>query len=227
MMMKPDPINYRGAWKTLRYDWKKRVGRSQNLSRGAKLLATQLCDTYANSSTGCCWPSDQTLAELFRVSTRTIQRWVLELLKNGWVKNVRLNCRRRALQLVFPNTAEDDNKRDKSSVAKTTNLPSGPDTRVASHKEPKKNLGKGSDGGGTGEILKTIIVTPREIGSLQAWADWIDLNLDSPAETVLQSVKCGSGFLLPCRFPSNQPSFRESYLAYFEASIRSRGPDFG
>lgn len=40
------------AWNKARFDWKKRVFRSQELSRGAKTFAAVLCDTYANRTTG-------------------------------------------------------------------------------------------------------------------------------------------------------------------------------
>ncbi len=44
------------AFGKLRFVWKRLVNEDANLSRGAKQMASCLCDTYVNKDTGRCWP---------------------------------------------------------------------------------------------------------------------------------------------------------------------------
>lgn len=74
--------NKSSAYNTLRFTWKKKVSACDELSRGAKHLASFLCDTYVNRHTGQCFPKNRTMAEAMGLSERTVQRHLKELEEN-------------------------------------------------------------------------------------------------------------------------------------------------
>ncbi len=59
--MMSEPFDYDGKWKTLRWDWKKMVARSNAISSPAKHVASQLCESFANSKSACVWAKNDTL----------------------------------------------------------------------------------------------------------------------------------------------------------------------
>lgn len=217
------PIDYRGTWKTRRYEWKRQLGRSQNLSRGAKLLATQLCDNYANHQTARCWPSNRTLADLLGVNVRTIQRYLAELKSNGWLRNVRLSKRRRAMQLVFPGGTERDILDDIPNGANMTNLPPERGNSVAPHDEPKKNLKAKRRSGPSLGHSSYLLVNEDETLQREAWTDWMLKNLDGEINLILGYTKRGDSYCLPSRYPGDREEDRQRYLAFFSAVLSTKG----
>ncbi len=217
-------IDYRGVWKARRYDWKERIGRSQSLSRGAKLLATRLCDSYANHKTACCWPSNETLALALGADVRSVQRWLKELRLQGWVSSVRIPGRRRALQLVFPKDGEHDREHDAFGDAPMTEQTSKHDRSVAAHNEPKKNL---THSAGSRGALSFQVINSGEASYIEAWKDWIHQNLEHDVEQVFEFIATYGGFALPSRYPTSNAKDRERYQAFFDAAVRSNGAVFG
>jgi hypothetical protein len=210
-----EPIDYGNEWKRLRYDWKKGLSRAQGISRGAKLLGSVLCEAYANSETGCCWPSNETLADYLDVHVRTIQRHVNELKAGGWIRAVHMPGRRRPVQLVFPQRLEHDNEHDRNERRSMTSVSSKHDTHVAPYREPGKNLGGIGPDKGHGKPLTCIAVGANEARPLKAWRQWLAANVNEDPEAVLGAVANDGHFLLPCRFPVEAASDREMYIRYF------------
>lgn len=214
------PNEYNGTWKKRRYAWKKNLATKQNLTGGAKLLGTFLCDTYANSSTGCCFPSNKTLAEALGVSKRTVQRHMRELIDGNWIKLVHIEGRRRGLQLVLPVVHRGDTKGDNRHESMVTHLASQHVSVGAPYIEPKNNL---SDDPRLRERFHSFItVHSSETQSIEAWKGWLCENVVDPPEQVLESVACREGYKLPCRFPKKTEAGSAEHREFFKACRRQQ-----
>ena len=211
------PLDYMGTWQKRRYHWKKELTRCQHLSRGAKWLASILCDNYANYKTACCYPSNDTLAGLMNLSVRTVQRDLEELKRGQWTKQVRLKNRRRSLQLVFPPYVKDDSEHDTRHRYGMTPMTRKPDTGVAPYREPKKNLKRAPRE--ARRRISCITVGAQENQSLENWRQWVSRHMGRDPEDVLNSVRSNAGYLLPCRFPGDKPDDVDAYLDYFQSMI--------
>ncbi len=215
--MMEEPIDYNGSWKMRRYQWKKAVMHCQHLSGGAKLLATYICEQYANAQTACCFPSNDTLASALGFNVRTVQRHLGALKRGAWMKQVRMNNRRRALQLVFPPYIEHDSEHDIERVRPVTSVSRKHDSRVAPYKEPKNNLR--NNHGRRAFRLTIITVGEQEAPSLEAWRVWISRKMIQSPDEVMRAVRSGSGYQLPCRFPDEELETAKSYLDYLEWAL--------
>lgn len=74
-----------------RFDALRYIRSEANLSTGARLLYHAL-DDHAGPNGGMdgkCFPKQSTLAQQLATPLRTVERWMAELVKNGWVRSIR------------------------------------------------------------------------------------------------------------------------------------------
>ena len=76
------------------------VIRDRDLSNGDKLVYCDLAG-YANSKTGECYPSMQTIANDLSMSDRTVKRAIKTLVNKGYIRKVRKGQGRRKTNLYF------------------------------------------------------------------------------------------------------------------------------
>lgn len=220
------PVDYRGTWKKGRYDWKRRLRRCQSLNSGAKHFAVQMCDSYANSVTACCWPSNETLMAEFGLDKRTIQRHIKSLIEAGWMIRVRMKRRRRALQLVFPATVQDDTKHDTDRTGRVTAASFKHDSPVAPYIEPKMNQRREGSTAPKGRAMRYVKVAREDFTQLQEWHQWISENIDYDPDALLALVNKGNHFYLPQRYPSRDRDVMQTQIAYFQWVIKTQGTAF-
>lgn len=222
------PLDYAGSWKIVRYDWKKALGKSQNLSRSARHLGIYLCDTYANHKTGCCWPSNQILSDGLRASDRSIQRWLAELRDEGFLVDVRIARRRRAMQLVFPPKRKDDGQHVKSNSDGVTIQSPEHDNPVVPYNEPKKNLisGHGAMGQANATALKYIVVRRNEKFAKDAWSHWLSENIDTDCEKIWDFLCQDGNHLLPLRYPPDNDAEASTCRIFFRQVLATEGAMF-
>ncbi len=185
-----------------------------------------LCDAYANYKTACCWPSNETLAKNLEADVRSVQRWMQELREGGWAQRVKLNGRRRAIQLTFPQQRERDTEHDRQGDSGPTNMSSEHDRHVAPYKEPKKNLRNDCAGPGHKRSFNCLVIRDGEPQYLDAWKTWISEQTGLCPDSALASVRTLSGHYLPSRYPSSDPNAQQHYEAYFEEAMKTRGRMF-
>ena len=217
----------RASWKKARWTWKEQVNSTQGISRGAKLLGLLLCDRYANHQTARCWPSNATLADLLGVNKRTVQRYLIELRREGWVRAASMKGKRRAMELCFPPSMLDGDKGDTGCADRVTLLSPQHDRSVAPHIEPMKNLRSTCLSRGRASSLRYLIVGHSEANSLESWKAWVaDNTCHDPAE-VLNLLQRRAGFLLPSRYPDTQPENIKLYQQFFDLAANSEGRFLG
>lgn len=202
----------RDSWAVRRFEWKKAINRSHEPSRGAKQLASFLCDEFVNRNTGRCWPGNRTLAEGLGVNTRTIQRYLAELVERRWVRLVKVKGRRRTIQIQFPAADEGDNEDDNGSRANRTNLSPENDMVVVHHKnQGKKQIRPGREPLRMGSVL----VQDNEATSICSWLTWIESKTSANPAEVLGRFKRKEGYDLPGRYPAENGARDEEYARYF------------
>ena len=103
----------KGAWNKLRFEWKKQINRSSFISRSAKQMASYLCDECVNRHTGQFFHGNETLAAGMGVDVRSIQRYLSELRRLGWLERNHVAGKRRAFQLSIPSGIDIGAKRGK------------------------------------------------------------------------------------------------------------------
>lgn len=209
-----EPFDYNGKWKTLRWDWKKMVARSNAISSPAKHVASQLCDSFANSKSACVWAQNDTLAKHFGVKVRTIQRHLAKLASLGFLRKVRIPGKRRTYQLVFPAGVKTGWEHDTERVQKMTSASSKHDKAVALYTNPRKNQSE--------DYGSYIVISEDEIASLDSWKSWIESILALEADVVLEALSSRHGFCLPCRFPSEDEGDRNRYLRFFQLYLEEK-----
>lgn len=222
-----EPFDYGEAWKQQRYDWKRRIGTSQDLSRGAKFLAVQVCDTYANARTACCWPSNATLADLIGVDVRTIQRHLRQLFGHGWIRAVRIKGHRRAFQLVFPAGFERDSRGDIAGHSNVTNPSHERDSRVAPYTEPKRNHRDRQSIDDIQPKISYVLVGVNERENVELWNEWISRNTRYDPTVVFPLIERGNVYLVPSRFPPGSEEDKKRSMAFMEAVFASEGKVLG
>lgn len=130
---KPNP------WNKRRFDWKRDLNRSPDLSNGAKRFGAVLCDQYVRRENGQCWPANRTLATAMALHVRSVQRYIKELMIHGWLQQVHIPRRRRGLQITWPRQAKHDTKYDIKGDIHQSRLSPESDSAVAPYIEPSKN----------------------------------------------------------------------------------------
>lgn len=206
-----------GAWSKRRFDWKKQINKSRTVSRSAKQMASHLCDTCVNRDTGQFYHRNETLAEALGVTERTVQRYLKELVKKGWLCRVRVRGRRRTLQLSFP-SGEEQHKGDICPERKTTKLAPKDDKAVV----PNTNQVSNKKAGFENRPVSVVLVSDRERMSLLEWKAWFDAHSDYKGEEVLDRLRKAGGFHLPSRFPSECKADHETYLRFADTAMTRR-----
>lgn len=206
------------SWNKARFDWKKRVNRSQNLSRGAKCLGSFLCDEYVGRNTGRCWPSNQTIGQALGVTKRTVQRYLAELAGDGWIVFPLVPRRRRTIQLSFPACNKGDIKGDKELGKWATQLTNNRDTDVIPHKNQVNNQSKGVP---NNAVFQTVQVLESETSIVEGWKFWITKHTDHHAQELFELLRKNGAYLLPRRYPESTSEATQSYVEYFE-NVMSR-----
>lgn len=207
-----------GAYSKLRFDWKKEVNASEHLSRGAKHLATYLCDCFVNKDTGCCWPKNETLAKKLALSKRSIQRQIKELLAKGWLRPVKIKNVRRAFQIAFPRRDKGDIEHDILSPSSMTNLSFKDDKTVTPYKNQENNQERVRD---HSSFFPTITINENEEGALNGWNNWLAEYTKHDVAKLLELLKKRDGYVFPTRFPKGDDG--RTYRAFFQAVISSNG----
>lgn len=203
-----------------RFAWKTMILQDPNISRGAKLFATCLCDTYVNKHTGACWPKNETVAKRLGVSKRSVQRYYRNLEVTGYLIHVAVGRTRRAHRINLPcgwGDSEDDN----FSSLEVTEVASNRDTSVT----PYKNQGKNKRNAASAKDMKYIAVGFFEKPILDGWEDWLIKNTDHDAEAVFNLLRKGEQAFLPARYPNQDETRR--YQKFFEMVVVSNGKCFG
>lgn len=206
------PVRTSTSWSRQRFEWKKSVNRSQDLKRGSKQLASFICDEYVNKETGCCWPSNQTLAVGLGVTRRSIQRYLSDLTDGGWLTFPKVRGRRRMIQICFPPYVLCDSEDDNQQSPSVTQGSPKRDTVVVRYNNQLENQRKTTN---AVPGYATVTVTEGERSSLFSWTNWIDANLETNSVDALKRVKTPGGYQLPCRFPDGSGKKDEQYRAYF------------
>jgi len=201
-----------------RFDWKKAVSADPFLSRGTKLLATCLCDTYVNKHTGCCWPKNRTLAKRLAVNERSIQRYLRQLENACYLETVDLPNIRRAYRICFPATKGDSNHDNLSPPATTRRSHEG-DKAVTPYKNQGKNNEK-KDSFVAGN-MPCVSVSDQETAALAEWERWLVRETEFEVGKVFQLLRTASGHMLPGRYPL--PERTSLYRCYFEEVWNSGG----
>lgn len=208
----------KGAYNKIRFDWKKQVNASHSLPRGAKHMASHLCDKYVNKDTGCFWPSNARLAKDFAVDERTIQRWLRPLKRGRWIKFVRIKNIRRAFQICFPEQAKGDSEHGKLSPSGTTILSPQHDKTVTPYKNQVYNQEKRPQ---DYREFGTVLVADREEHILSGWKHWLEKHTSYDLDMVLNLLRTRGGYMLPVRYPVEKD--KDKYLSFFKSAIASEG----
>ena len=180
------PIDYGSHWKSLRYKWKRDVAACRDLTQGAKYLATQICDNYANSKTACCWPKTSTLARSIGVDIRTIQRYLVELRTQGWVTEVDIAGHAGAFQLTSALPRRLPTAGDKLVGSRAANLSPEHDNSVASYRKPKKEPLR--------RAFASVVVRGSEEEVLREWSDWIERHTDYDVASLFSRISSSDSF---------------------------------
>jgi hypothetical protein len=206
----------------LRFEWKNCVNADPRVTRGAKQMATRLCDTYVNKHTGLCWPKNATLAAKLGTTVRTIQRHYRNLEETGYLTRVKLGKLRRAHRITLPppeGDTEHDTQHDKTSRSRATNPPPEGDATVTHYKNQGNNKGKKAHAGSVS--MQCVRVDNNEAGALAEWDFWLKTNTNHNLEKVSKLLRKDGAYFFPSRFPRNDETSR--YKAFFAAVVASNG----
>ena len=216
------PSNKDAPYNKLRFDWKKAVRKDTVLSRGAKLLATVLCDDYVNKRTGCCWPKNKTLALATDTTVRTVQRHLKELLEQSYLEKTKREGIRRTFRIHFPDLCKNDGEHDTLSPVRMTVPSLESDTGDVPYKNQGYNQEKGPP---TCGALHHLSINKNEVASMNEWRGWAQTHIDYDQEALFNFLRRDSVFRLPSRFPHEDKA--KQYLEFFDRVITSRGKCLG
>jgi DNA-binding transcriptional ArsR family regulator len=205
----------------VRFEWKKALNKSPELSGGAKLLATMVCDTYVNQTSGMFWPKNETMAACLGKSIRSVQRHLRELEEAGWIERVRKWRVRRAYRICFPKPDEGDSEHDTGSEYNVTNLAHEGDTVVTPYKNQLNNKTKVRP-----ETMhhSYIQVQGSEALSLEVWRPWIREHIEIELDALFAMLKKNDAYFLPARFPDT--GLERNHKAFFERVVATNGKCF-
>lgn len=207
-----------GVYKKLRFTWKRELNASHDLSRGAKLLAVSVCDTYVNKDSGQFWAKNKTMSAALGVSKRSVQRHLRELEDKGWLRKIEKPGLRRAYQISFPKRVEGDTEHDNLSPSKKTQMAPKHDTAVTPYKNQVNNQRKESS---SQMPVGFLLVGCEETSSIAAWRTWFSSKPEFEADQVLQLLRTENAYRLPERFPKEGKE--SSYEAFFRAGVQTEG----
>jgi hypothetical protein len=211
---KPNP------WNKRRFDWKRDLNRSPDLSNGAKRFGAVLCDQYVRRENGQCWPANKTLANAMALHVRSVQRYIKELMIHGWLQQVHIPRRRRGLQITWPRQAKDDTKHDMKGDIHQSRLSPESDSTVAPYIEPSKNQVKKATLIGVSSWHQ---VGETEVHSIAEWSAYLATIGHEDVDAVLKLVKVGNAYRLPCRYPKSIEKDQTGYKRFFADVLASNG----
>lgn len=209
------------AFGKLRFIWKRQVNEDSNLSRGAKQMASCLCDSFVNKETGRCWPKNATLAKRLGVDKRTVQRYVKMLEQAGYLRRVKVRNVHRAHQICLPDL-KGDSRGDSLSPREVTLLSLKGDTAVTPYKNQGKNI---KDSSAVDRSISCLLISDLESGALASWKLWFENHWPGDDIELLQLLRRAGNYLLPSRFPKDEDTAR--YLAFFEWVTATNGEELG
>ena len=207
-----------GAYNKFRFIWKAQVNASIHLSRGAKLLATRLCDKHVNRDTGLCWPRNDTLAAELAVSERTVQRGINNLKAASFLQPVKLKNIRRTFLITLPNSPDGDKEHDNLSPSSMTKRTSEDDKTVAPYRNQVNNQRRARL---ASTSFPTVSIGNGEEKILGHWTNWMKENLEYDVSKMFELLRKGSSFFFPARFPKSDDS--PIYHRFFRAVLESNG----
>ncbi|SDX08622.1 helix-turn-helix domain-containing protein [Litoreibacter albidus] len=211
---------YPNSWNKRRFDWKKDLNRSFELSRSAKQCGNVLCDQFVGRETGQCWPSNKTLAKAMRVGVRSIQRYIKELIEQGWLQEVNIPRRRRTLQIASPKQAKHDSEGDTEGDSHRSRMSSEGDSTVAPYIEPSKNQVELAN---SNAALSWHPVGESEPSIIAQWKAYLTSAGYEDVDAVLLLVKIGDAYRLPCRYPKSSEQDQIGYKLFFARVLASNG----
>lgn len=206
-------------WAKLRFEWKRRVNRDRRLGRGAKQLASYLCDTCVNRNTGRFWHRNETIAVAFSVNVRTVQRNLRELRERGWLTKVRVTGKRRAFEISMPGGTENPVEHDNCDLANTTCASPEHDKSVVPYSNQRLN--QGGTQRNTEVLFSTVSINSAEVDVLARWEGWLAEQSRFCPKHALDCVKYENGYELPARFPREEDATK--YAQYFDAMVEKHG----
>lgn len=165
------------------------------------------------------WGSNETLAKALAVDVRTVQRYIKELKATGWVEEVDIPRRRRGLKLVFPGGPEHDNEDDRGAVSPTSILSPKHDKTVVPYNKDKEPIYNQRHSRSKNQAYPVCHIACHEKLSISEWLTWLAENASLDGYEAMKAVKQGDLYLLPSRFPSEDPAKHADYVAYFKDMI--------
>lgn len=220
----PEPRDkIRSGWSKKRFTWKEQIHATRKLSRGAKFLASRLCDQYAGRNTGRCWPSNGKIARAQGCSERTVQRHVRELIDAEWIKILPSSKHKRLLELTFPSASHVCHD-DKIGAVTMTETSLSHDITVTPYykEEPSKKPNKEA----FNKSLRVVRIEMCEKSKISAWEDWINANFSLSWETLAPMLRKGETLNLPCQYPESDETEEQAYQLFFERAFQSQGKCF-
>jgi hypothetical protein len=211
------------SWNKRRFDWKKDLNQSFELTRSAKQCGNVLCDQFVGRETGQCWPSNKTLAKAMRVGVRSIQRYIKELIEQGWLQEANIPRRRRTLQIAWPKQAKHDIEDDTKGDSHRSRMSSEGDSTVAPYKNQVNNqvMTGHSDSG-----LAAVRVHVEECSIINAWCEFLTLNCYEEPDQILSMLRVRDHYYFPCRHPKAEKQEHEIYEHFFASVLSSKGKCF-
>ena len=176
-------------------------------------MASHICDFCVNKNTGQFFHGNRTLADALGVNERSVQRYLAELVRLGWLLQVRVRGQRRTFQLTFPGGLPA-REHDKMRSSAETNLTSQHDKDDAPITNQVNNNTKPNI---ESRSFSVVTITDREQDSLKKWHTWISTNTEHDSEKVLQMLRKAGGYQLPARYPAEAEHKRILYMEYIEA----------
>ncbi|WP_299821351.1 hypothetical protein [uncultured Jannaschia sp.] len=236
-------------WNRDRWDWKRALRKSRDLSDAAKVLAAAFCDDLSDRDSPCCSHTIEDIALDVGKSERSVQRAIRELEAGGWIEvhRARGKSRKSEFRCKMPATLATETgrprvtnlssyARPKDEPAVTTVTPKGDNRVTPYNKEPKSHQSaRASDAPDPIPIryrdhrfLGSITHGPRivpstDFGSLNRWAAWLaDEGLPKLCNTPLgRKAKKGDTvfFALPTKAPPTCAAGRAEARAFFAAVL--------
>lgn len=202
-----------------RFDWKKRVHATDHLALRTKHFASFVCDEFVSKDSGCFWASNATLANRFGVHKRSIQRYIRELEKLGWIRRVRKQGVRRTFQITEPKISFI---RDTGTHHEATTVSQKGDNAVAHYKNKgmnKENVNVGASRGGY------LWFAEDDQQNLLEWEAFVTAHTVFDFASLLQLLRKNGSIALPTRFPRHEEIDR--YILFFSDVVLSKGQSIG
>jgi hypothetical protein len=199
-------------WSRARFAWKKNINSRRDLTRGAKLFASHLCDACVNRHTGLIPHRTGTLASGMGVCERTIQRGLKELVEAGYLEKVPVDGLKRVFRIVPIPKAASPKKSDKIQGNNPTQMSRKGDKSVAPHNIYQESYQESPPPQAS---YPSVTVRCDEQYLLEEWAKWIKETYDIDGVSTLSNCKNGSHYVLPSRHPPDHEKDRLSCLTFF------------